>query len=246
MTTGDEHYLQWKGWPSNAFGGYSREEALYFSAELRRAGIRTTAGLRVAELGFGNGAFAGWIRDIGGHWMGLEAIPALIDRARAAGFEAKRSDVGFEELHGPAALDLVVAFDVLEHLELPHIRAVLAGAKTALKPSGLVIARVPSGDSPFSGAIFHGDLTHRTLLGSSAIRQLARELGFTAIQVRPPEFPARGLGLRRFVRRTAVNAARHLAGALIANVLLADRDAVITPNLTFVLRNQEPDRFEPP
>lgn len=235
----DRDYLAWKGWSGDAFGKYSREEAIYFQRELARSGIKASAGLRVAELGFGNGAFAGWIRDEGGHWAGLEVIPALLDRARDAGFEARKAQDGLGALAPAASQGLVVAFDVLEHLALAEIRAFLADARRVLKPGGLLIARVPSGDSPFSAAIYRGDITHQTLLGSSAVRQLATEAGFDVMQIRAPILPVWGLGPGRTLRRAVIQLIRSLSFPLIRNVLMGNAAAVISTNMLVVLRRED-------
>jgi SAM-dependent methyltransferase len=237
--TSDENrnYLAWKGWEGAAFGRYTAEESLYFKAELHRAGVGSLSGTKILELGFGNGAFATWTRELGGQWTGIETNPALLDRAREAGFAARSPEHGLFAAVNDVRQDLVVAFDVLEHLPLEQIRVLLGDAKKILRSGGLLVARVPSGDSPFSGSIFHGDLTHVTLLGSSAIQQLALEAGFHVVQIRPPAFPIWGLGTRRLVRRAAVRVVRRLASAVIAEVLIGNEDAVITPNLVFVLRS---------
>ena len=179
-------YVEWKGWYDVDFGEFGPEDALYFAKELHASGIPSVRGLRVGELGYGNGAFAGWVRKAGGHWLGREDIPELQQRAEDAGFDVIASEADFSSVCGTEKLDLMVAFDVVEHLELDVIRSFLIEAKEALRPGGLLLLRLPSGDSPFSGAIYRGDLTHRTLLGSSAVRQLAIEAGLEACQVRSP------------------------------------------------------------
>lgn len=229
-------YAEWKGWQDTTFGQVSPEEWRYFPGELAASGIGSVRGLRIAELGFGNGSFAAWTREQGGHWTGRESIPDLQDRARAAGFAVL--DIGQALVAGCGAgvLDLVVAFDVIEHLTLPEIRDFLADAHASLCPGGRVVLRMPSGDSPFSGAIFRGDLTHRTLLGSSAVRQLALESGFVAEQVRPPYFPWIGNGFVATLRRILARALQFVVHPLVKHGLMGNRDAVVSPNLVAVLR----------
>jgi len=111
-------YIGWKDWQPADFGRFGREDALYYTQELHASGIASVRGLRIAELGYGNGAFAGWVRKEGGHWVGREAIPELQQRAAQAGFEVIASDADFPNTVGPGKFDLMVAFDVIEHLEL--------------------------------------------------------------------------------------------------------------------------------
>ena len=235
MTDG---YARWKGWHGADFGHFEPQDALYYAQELRASGITSVVGLRIGELGYGNGAFAGWVRKAGGHWIGREAIPELQKRAVEAGFDVIASEADFSSVGGPEQLDLIVAFDVIEHLELDGIRCFLSEAKQALRPGGLLLLRLPSGDSPFSGAIYRGDLTHRTLLGSSAARQLALEAGLETCQIRSPVLPVCGLGPVRAARRLAVRLAQMLVFSFVRKVLMGNDTAVLSPNMIVVLRKE--------
>ena len=236
-----EGYMGWKGWDETPFGEFTQEHAAYYAHELRTAGIPDVSGLSIGELGYGNGPFAGWARRSGARWIGREAIPELQARAAQAGYEVVDAAAGFADACGRDRFDLIAAFDVVEHLDLEAIRSFLADAHAALKPGGVLLIRVPSGDSPFSGAIYRGDVTHRTLLGSSAARQLALEAGFETHQLRAPVLPTRGVGLVRGVRRKAVHMVQGAAFAFIRNLLMANRGAVLSPDMVVVLRKTRRD-----
>lgn len=231
-------YSAWKGWQGADFGRFETEAGIYYAQELHASGIASVLDLRVGELGYGNGAFAGWVRKAGGCWVGREAIPELQQRATQAGFEVIAAEADFSNAFGSGKLDLVVAFDVVEHMEIDAIRSFLVEAKDALRPGGLLLVRVPSGDSPFSGAVFHGDLSHRTLLGSSAARQLAMEAGLEVSQIRSPVMPVRGLGPVRAARRMLVRLAQALVFSFVRHVLLGNGSAVVSPNMIVVLRKK--------
>lgn len=233
-------YVEWKAWQPEDFGKFGVEAARYYAEELRASGLLSVNGLTVAELGYGNGAFAGWVRDSGGHWVGREAIPELADRARDAGFEVLASDAVFPNGSGAGTIDLIVAFDVVEHLDLNAIRSFLTEAKEALRPGGLLLLRIPSGDSPFSSAVYRGDLTHRTLLGSNAVRQLAAETGLHVSQIRPPTLPVGGHGLIRGIRRAIVRSVQAMVYGFIRTVLMGNEGAVVSPNMIVVLKRSKP------
>jgi SAM-dependent methyltransferase len=229
-------YMEWKGWEGKAFGQLDPEDTLYFPKELRACGVESLQGLKVGEVGFGNGSFAAWVRQHGGQWVGREANPALRQRAASGGFQVIGEGESFSSCFGTGQLDLVVAFDVLEHLDLDTIRALLLEVKEALRPGGIFLFRVPSGDSPFSGAIFRGDCTHRTLLGSSAVQQLALEAGLEVRQLRTPVLPIAGLDPIRRLRRAVVRSAQVIVFGFIRNLLMAQPGAVVSPNMLVVLR----------
>jgi SAM-dependent methyltransferase len=234
-----ERYLEWKGWDGSEFGRIYPEDALYFQKELQACGVGPLLGLMVGEIGFGNGAFAAWVKQRGGHWIGREANQELRQRAAASGYQVIAPGELFPANSGGRQLDLLVAFDVLEHLDLDTIRLFFKEAKDALRPGGRFLFRVPSGDSPFSGVFFCGDCTHRTLLGSKAVWLLAMEAGLEVRQVRAPTQPLFGLGPLRFARRAAVRALQAMAFSFIRNVLMGEPEAVVSPNMLVVLRKAD-------
>lgn len=228
-------YREWKRWSSDPFGACDVASEVYFAAELRASGLTDLRGLSVLEIGFGNGAFAGWASRAGAKYFGTEIIPELVAKGRNAGFTVYDASHSMDPSIPEASIDVVVALDVFEHLDRHELAEMLRSLRGWLRPGGMVIARVPSGDSPFSGAIQHGDLTHRTVLGSSAVRQLAGETGFNVVGIRQPVFPLRGLGPRVFLRRLLVVAARRVAYPIVTHALMGGGQPVLTPNLVFVL-----------
>ena len=231
-------YHTWKEWTGDAFGTFNSTEAAYFVLEMRKSGIVNINAKRVVELGFGNGVFAGWAKQQGAIYVGTELIPELIARGTAAGFDVQSAACPLTSFTTNNSIDLVVAMDVFEHIDTSALQNLLIEAGSCLRPGGLVVARVPSGDSPFARSIQHGDLTHRIILGSSAIRQLASQSGFVVKAIREPAFPIRGLGARVFIRRLAIVCARRIIYPLITQVLMGGGRPVLTPNLVCVLEKR--------
>lgn len=231
-----DEYARWKGWRDQPFGVCTRDQARYFKDELARCGVWGLAGVEVLEIGFGNGQFAAWATESGGRYQGIEVAPDLVSRGRAAGYDVRLIGESSSGLAASSSLDLVIAFDVLEHLPQRTLLRTLQDVKLALKPGGCLLARMPSGDSPFSGAIQFGDLTHRVRLGSEAVKQIALQVGLNVDQCREPAFPVRGLGIRSLVRRTLIAFVRRLGYLFIARVFMGGGSPVLTPNMVFVLR----------
>jgi SAM-dependent methyltransferase len=236
-------YREWKGWDPASFGVFSPATAAYYEAELARADVRPGTRLDILELGFGNGSFAGWTRSRGFGYAGTEVIPELLAHAESAGYRVygPGSEPAFIQL-GIESVDLVVALDVLEHMELSDLEVLLESIHRALRPGGRLLARVPSGDSPFGRAPQHGDLTHRLALGSSAVRQLAVRHGFVVEDIGPPRLPLFGVGLRRAARRALLLTAQKSIGWIVRMAFHHGEPLVITSNLVFVLRKPAVDR----
>lgn len=229
--------VTWRGWSKEGFGVLAPADAAYYAAEMAAAGFGRIERLKVLEIGYGNGCFARWAIDNGADYFGLEIDEALLAWARAAGWRVAPSLEELETLVGPTRFDLVVAIDVLEHLSEDGLRRCLRSSMARLASNGRLLARVPSGDSPFARAIQYGDPTHRLVLGSQRIRRLATELGFELLALREPAYPLKGLGARVWIRRALARAVRRLAHAAVARLLMEDAGVIVSPNLVFVLAN---------
>jgi hypothetical protein len=232
------NYAVWKGWGPNDFGQFDNLDAEYFSAELNECGLRSVRNMSIGEIGYGNGSFAGWVVANGGKWIGKEAQQELYLRAIASGFNALAPNQEFSVHTEAESLDAVFAFDVLEHLTLVEIKRFLFDASAATRAGGLVVFRIPSGDSPYSGAIFCGDLTHTTLLGSSAVHQLALESHLEVLQIRAPVIPIRWSSPTRAIRRICLRVVQGSIYWFVRTVLMSNSGAVVSPNMLVVLRKR--------
>lgn len=237
MSGGDySGYRDWKGWSDLRFGQPDLAADVYFAAELHRAGLGPLHCANLLEIGAGNGTFAQWSVDQGASYQGTEMVPELVAAGCKAGFRMFSGECNLREKIEADSIDAAVAFDVFEHLSLEELQALLGQLISCLKPGGRIVGRVPSGDSPFARGIQHGDVTHKTVLGSSAVRQIAMACGLEVLQIREPAFPVFGLGLRAALRRGLVRVARALAFPVLRSVFMGDGQAVLTPNMVFVLR----------
>ena len=235
-----QDYENWKDWKKSSFGDFTSIDKAYFKAELKRTGIDFNKNIRLYEIGFGNGTFAGYAQSLGYQYCGSEVNQALIERARNFGLHVYEQGIKqVIDSTGPDTYDAILAFDVLEHLDIAEIKSFLIDARVLLKECGTVLARIPSGDSPFGRAIFHGDITHKTALGSSAVRQLAEQTGYEVIDIGPPSLPILGNGFIRAFRRGGILLAQSIVAKLINLVFHDGQPRVITADLVFVLRKPQ-------
>ncbi len=234
-----DRYREWKQWIPEEFGKCGLADAVYFCSELNAAGVPCLRQMHVLEIGFGGGAFARWAIDNGANYIGVERIPELVTRGREVGFDVRVANPTLDCLsESKNALDIVVAFDVFEHLSIAELTALLRVLHDLLTESGRLIARLPSGDSPFARAIQHGDLTHQSIIGSSAVRQVAISTGFRVEQIREPSFPLLGLGALATVRRSFITLIRALVYPVIERVFMGGGRFVLTPNMLVVFSKQ--------
>ena len=227
-------YLRWKAWDSQSFGEFSKADAAYFASEMRAAGQSTHPPLRILEIGFGQGRFARWAIAQGHEYVGTEILPELVASAQTAGI----TTIAPSEIKNrvPASsLDLVVAFDVLEHLELSNILDHLRLFRELLKPGGCVLARIPSGDSPFGRATQYGDITHRVVLGSFAIGQIAELSGLTVRRISAPTIPLLGVGIKQSIRRLGIKLLQDAITGLIRMTFHFNCKTVVNASMVFVL-----------
>ena len=194
-------YESWKGW-TDPFT-YTKEEAAYFSGEMRGLQVRKAD---ILEIGFGSGNFLAWARDAGARVAGTEINPAALSAGRAEKIELL--DAGIERIADNHAgrFDTVVSFDVFEHFSHEEIQRRLKAVDTMLKNGGHLVLRFPNAQSPFGLAPQYGDPTHRSGLSRSAIEQLSQGTGLDVVRY--------GHAYRVFHASVSVRAARLLRAVL--------------------------------
>lgn len=166
-------YIDWKAWNNHNFGQLKSQDRRYFNAELRYITRNQPNTACVLEIGFGNGKFLQYSLDAGWTIVGTEINPLLVKIAQEAGFNALCSG-NLSELSANQ-FDMVVAFDVLEHIPQDQILFFLKEIKRVLKPKGFCLLRFPNGDSPFGLSNQNGDITHVSSIGSKKIQYFASQ-----------------------------------------------------------------------
>lgn len=178
----EEQYLNWKGWAAEKFGAPLRpRDRRYYDVELKRTGLPMEKPLDVLEIGFGNGGFLYYAQNRGWHVVGTETNRYLVDVATQNRFEA----VCTENLStfADGSFDLIVAFDVIEHIPSTSIVGFLQEARRVLRKGGVLLARFPNGDSPFGLVSQHGDITHVSVIGHGKAAYFAKAMGASVVFV---------------------------------------------------------------
>ncbi|HET6553601.1 MAG TPA: class I SAM-dependent methyltransferase [Dyella sp.] len=135
----------------------------------------------VLDLGCGHGTLLHFLkqagyRNIGGVDGSMEQVALA---ARLGVDNVVHGDLFGTLAEQPdASLDVVVAFDVLEHLERDEALALVDAVRRTLKPGGRFLIHTPNAESPFFGRIRYGDLTHEMAYTRTSLAQLFGASGF--------------------------------------------------------------------
>jgi len=153
-------YLDWKNWDYDSFGHLSKSDYYYFKLLFKKFKLGSINA--VLEVGFGNGSFLSFLKELGIKTSGVELEKELVLTAKRKGYKAYQDIKEITE-----KFDLIVCFDVLEHIPQEDTVAFLKELEEMLLPFGKIIIRVPNGASPLGLTNQNGDPTHVNTLTAS-------------------------------------------------------------------------------
>jgi SAM-dependent methyltransferase len=180
-----ERYVEW-----------ARADVRDFVREryLQLVEMRVPQGGRILDLGCGSGELA--TRRLAGRFQvtGVDISPRQIAAARAAIPEATFICADMSALRLPTqSYAAVVAFYSLNHLPREELRPLLAAIAAWLRPGGLLVASLPTGDDP--GSIepdWLGVPMFFSGFDLSASRRLVESAGFAIERLRPETIEENG------------------------------------------------------
>ena len=115
---------------------------------------------------------------------GVDISPEQVQLAHRLGIEGvQQADVLAHLQRKPATYDVVLAFDLLEHMSKSELLELVDAVAAALRPGGRFIVQTINAESPFAGRLRYGDLTHELAFTSRSITQLLRLGGFDAVTI---------------------------------------------------------------
>jgi SAM-dependent methyltransferase len=231
-------YLSWKEWDLDAFAVLDKHKETDFFANVKKSKTDFPLNSQVLEIGFGNGSFLAYGSKRGWKMYGTEVNMELVERAKQKGYQAFLTPnlVSFPNKH----FNLVVAFDVLEHLPENELFDFLLEIKRVLQDNGIFIARFPNGDSPFARFLQYGDSSHVTIIGSLKAKYYAKMLGVNLVYIGAEAQPILA-GWTYFAHRIVAVPVKYLMN-LFLNFIFRPRDHVVftSPNLVLVFKVKKP------
>lgn len=237
-----DRYAEWKSWQPVDFGRPTAASTAYFALLWRRFVGPRPSPLRVLEIGFGNGQFLGWCRQRGHAVTGIEANAVLLARATQAGFDCHAS----LDALARTPFDLIVLFDVLEHLQEATLTDFLSELACRLSVAGQIVLRTPNGASPFGLNNQHGDPTHAAILTPNKFHYLAREAGLAGRYCGRDLYPLHAGALHRVPGRLLRALLHRLLEAVVRFALAPQPQGVLSANLLTVLHKPDAPRTAAP
>ena len=123
----------------------------------------------------GHGAFLYFLRKAGyARISGVDTSAEQISKAHEFGITSAVCQPAFEYISNvpSESLDMVLLFDILEHLERQELFDLLDEVYRVLRAGGVCLIHVPNGEGIFGMRIRFGDLTHVQAFTQDSGRQL--------------------------------------------------------------------------
>ncbi|MDP3071644.1 MAG: class I SAM-dependent methyltransferase [Opitutaceae bacterium] len=139
----------------------------------------------ILDVGCGGGQMLQALQRLGySDLHGVDASEQQVRRAREAGLDVRAGDAMAALRESPGRWDLILAIDILEHLQKGEALEFLSAAHAALKPGGRLIVQMPNPDARAGMKVRYGDLTHEIALGPEAAGRLLDLFGYGKIEAR--------------------------------------------------------------
>jgi SAM-dependent methyltransferase len=139
----------------------------------------------ILDVGCGHGALLHFAREAGYcNLAGVDVSAEQVEAARRLGIEGVEQGDLMDALRElpEASRDVVVSFDLIEHLDRDELLDFVDAVHRVLRPGGLWIVHAPNAESPLFGRTRYGDLTHELAVTAESLSQLVFSSGFRSIE----------------------------------------------------------------
>jgi 2-polyprenyl-3-methyl-5-hydroxy-6-metoxy-1,4-benzoquinol methylase len=153
-------------------------------------------GVCILDLGCGSGTLLHFLREAGyRQCSGVDRSAQQVEAAGRAGIEGVEQGELGERLARTASgsVDVVVTWDVIEHLRKDELLAFADEVRRVLRDGGRWVLHVPNAESHFGSRIRYADYTHELAFTRESLAQLVRAAGFGRIDCFEDEPAVHGL-----------------------------------------------------
>lgn len=228
------NYKEWKDWKSKDFAQTSNRDMYYFQQLIAPLKLNNSA--NILEIGFGNGSFMGFARSNNYRISGIEIIPELLDRAKNNKFEVFND---ISEIPTINTFDLIVMFDVLEHIDQDKIIKFLTNIKSYLSKNGYLIIRTPNGASPLGLSNQYGDTTHCTVVSNTKIGYWADCIGMSVKMQGGDLYPIYDGRISKIPTRIIRRSLHLIIERLVRWIFAPQSKGFLSSNLLAILKNDK-------
>lgn len=182
----------------------------------------------ILDVGCGAGHFLHWLKDEG--YRGAEGIDisrAAVQHCAGHGLRADTVTDLLSYLEGaPKRFDCIVMNDVIEHLDLRQLPAILTAARSALRPRGHILVKTVNAATLGGLHLRHSDFTHTVGFNERSLPQLLSATGFGGVTAYP--YDSRGAGPRAILLLTLQRMWAIMLRGLLTIELGSDRPRIYT------------------
>jgi 2-polyprenyl-3-methyl-5-hydroxy-6-metoxy-1,4-benzoquinol methylase len=155
-----------------------------FLSSLVRHHFPTDHDASILDLGCGHGALVFFARQAGyRNVIGIDASPEQVAAAKRLGIEGVSQGDVLETLRSlpDASQDVVVTFDLIEHLTKDELLRLADEVRRTMKDGGRWIIHTANAGSPLFGMVRYGDYTHEQAFTAASINQVLSVSGFRRV-----------------------------------------------------------------
>jgi 2-polyprenyl-3-methyl-5-hydroxy-6-metoxy-1,4-benzoquinol methylase len=181
----DRLYEKYRSYQNAGDPQVERTQRAPYLRRLIKTHLPADRNIRVLDLGCGSGTILHFLIEAGyRNVFGIDTSAEQIAQARELGIgEVEQCDVfSFLQNAEGESYDVVIAFDIIEHLTKPELFELVGEIYRVLTPGGLWIAHAPNAEGVFGARIRYADLTHEQAFTRESIEQLGRVSGFRAVE----------------------------------------------------------------
>lgn len=144
---------------------------------------------RILEIGCGGGHFLYFLKKKGyTNYLGIDLSDEAVElcRERITSYVEKADAFSFL-MNQENLYDAIYSSDVIEHIQKDKILVLLTLVYKALKPSGVLLLRLPNMGNPFALNGRYRDFTHECGYTEKSIFQVLYLSGFRVIHIKPDQ-----------------------------------------------------------
>lgn len=173
-----KHYVDYrklKGW--DEFGLLSPIQNAFYKKLFSLAKKFTGRTENILDIGFGNGSLLSYCKTNFIKFDGIESDLKSLNIAK----QYFQNVYSLAEFKPEKQYDLIFLLDVLEHNTFEDCNDLLSMCKGLLAKNGLIVIKVPNGDSPFGLRNQNGDPTHISFFGINKLYFFSKILDFKIV-----------------------------------------------------------------